>query len=77
MPELSPQAQAVFYAFNSKFSWIEDGVPGHQMTAIAAALREAVNQSRYAESVGMTPYGGYCEAQAQIFAIAAELEGQQ
>jgi hypothetical protein len=36
---LSPAAQAVFHAFNSKFDWIEDGVPGPQFNAIAAALR--------------------------------------
>jgi hypothetical protein len=39
MTELSHAAQEVFWAFNSKFSWIEDGVPGPQFKAIAAALR--------------------------------------
>jgi hypothetical protein len=39
--QLSPEAQAVFWAFNSKFDWIEDGVPGPQFKAIAAALRAA------------------------------------
>jgi len=37
----SPAAQEVFCAFNSKFDWIEDGVPGPQFKAIAAALRAA------------------------------------
>jgi hypothetical protein len=39
MTELSHAAQEVFWAFNSKFSWIEDGVPGPQFKAIAAVLR--------------------------------------
>jgi hypothetical protein len=42
--KLSPAAQTVFYAFNSKFDWIEDGVPGLQFNAIAAALRAAANE---------------------------------
>jgi len=44
MADLSPAAQAVFWAFNSEFDWIEDGVPGPQFKAIAAALRAAVDQ---------------------------------
>jgi hypothetical protein len=39
MTELSHAAQEVFWDFNSKFSWIEDGVPGPQFKAIAAVLR--------------------------------------
>jgi hypothetical protein len=39
MTNLSPAAQEVFWAFNSKFAWIEDGVPGPQFKAIAAVLR--------------------------------------
>jgi hypothetical protein len=41
MGELTPRAQAVFWAFNCKFDWIEDGVPGPQLKAIAAALQSA------------------------------------
>jgi hypothetical protein len=41
MTDLSPAARAVFEAFNSKFVWIEDGVPGPQFHAIAAALHAA------------------------------------
>jgi hypothetical protein len=44
MSELSPAAQAVFWEFNSKFDWIEDGVPEPQYKAIAAALRAAAEQ---------------------------------
>lgn len=43
-PPLSPAARAVFQAFNSKFEWIEDGVPGPQFNAIAAALRAAADE---------------------------------
>ena len=43
--QLSPEAQAVFWAFNSKFDWIEDGVPGPQFKAIAAVLRAAADQA--------------------------------
>jgi hypothetical protein len=44
MTNLSAAAQAVFHAFNSKFDWIEDGVPGPQFNAIAAALRAVADQ---------------------------------
>jgi hypothetical protein len=53
MTNLSPAAQAIFWAFNSKFSWIEDGVPGPQFKAIAAALRAAADQVAL-----MRPHGG-------------------
>ena len=44
MSELSPAARSVFESFNSKFDWIEDGVPGPQFKAIAAALRAVADQ---------------------------------
>lgn len=44
MTELSSAAQAVFWAFNSKFDWKEDGIPDDQFKAIAAALRTAADQ---------------------------------
>ena len=44
---LSTTAQAVFWDFNSKFDWIEDGVPGPQFKAIAAALRTVVDKLSY------------------------------
>jgi hypothetical protein len=59
---LSPAARAVFEAFNSKFDWIEDGVPGPQFRAIAAALRAAADQC----AEGATHW--------ELYAIAAELE---
>jgi hypothetical protein len=47
MSELSPAAQAVFWEFNSAFDWVQDGVPGPQYKAIAAALRAAADQLKY------------------------------
>ena len=41
MTDLSPAARAIWEAFNSKFDWVEDGVPGPQFHSIAAALRAA------------------------------------
>lgn len=64
---LSPAAQAVFWAFNSKFTWIEDGVPGPQFNAIAAALRAAADHIHHDWS-GFNCVDALCE-------IAAELEG--
>jgi hypothetical protein len=79
---LSPAAQAVFHAFNSKFDWIEDGVPGPQFNAIAAALRAAADQ--------IVPEAAACKndwrweiertqrtvTRNQLLAIADELEAQ-
>ena len=87
---LSPAAQTVFYAFNSKFDWIEDGVPGPQFNAIAAALRAAADQVvpeeprpprrgvRPGGTDALTPEEGAEDQRAatrrQFLAIAAELE---
>lgn len=78
---LSPAAQAVFYAFNSQFDWIEDGVPGPQFKAIAAALRAAADQVVPLEQ--KTPWGSIVQSHAadlrirnQFFTIATELEAQ-
>ena len=66
----SPAAQAVFWAFNSEFSWIEDGVPGPQFKAIAAALRAAADQV-VPENVN---YFKSLNVRRKLLAIAAELE---
>lgn len=66
---LSPAAQAVFYAFNSKFDWIEDGVPGPQFNALAAALRAVAEHCVPDDSEGHWVYIPH------VLAIAAELEG--
>jgi hypothetical protein len=41
--EMAPLLK-VFEAFNSEFDWVEDGVPGPQFNAIAAALRATADQ---------------------------------
>jgi hypothetical protein len=75
MTDLSPATQAVFWAFNSEFDWIEDGVPGPQFKAIAAALRAAADQ---VVPKDVDPSGDWTdkdEVRYQLLAIAAELEG--
>jgi hypothetical protein len=42
--QLSLAARSVFESFNSKFDWVEDGVPSPQFKAIAAALRAVADQ---------------------------------
>jgi hypothetical protein len=78
MTELSPAAQAVFWAFNSKFDWKEDGIPDDQFKAIAAALRAAADQVVPAPRL---PYDSCCDVhasaiRAELLAIAIELETQ-
>ena len=69
--ELSPAARSVFESFNSKFDWIEDGVPGPQFNAIAAALRAAVAHTQVHHGNDVWE----CDAD-ELLAIAAELEAQ-
>ena len=77
---LSPATRAVFEAFNSKFEWIEDGVPGPQFHAIAAALRALADQLRLELPLGDTDadagvFAAHHAIYAAILAIATELEG--
>jgi hypothetical protein len=78
MTDLSPAAQAVFWAFNSKFDWIEDGIPGPQFNAIAAAIRAAADQvvpSDAVEPRNYLPMAIECQRiRKEILAIAEELE---
>ena len=88
MTELSPAARSVFESFNSKFDWVEDGVPGPQFKAIAAALRAAADQvvpwrpEPTEDSVGPTIDYGYAwalfskanDVRQELIAIADELE---
>ena len=76
MTDLSPAARAVFEAFNSGFDWVEDGVPGPQFKAIAAALRAAVEQVLPHEALkGCDPAAWERdEMRVQLLAIASELE---
>ena len=71
MSELSPAARSVFESFNSKFDWIEDGVPGPQFKAIAAALRAAVAHTQVHHGNDVWE----CDAD-ELLTIAAELEAQ-
>ena len=43
--------------------------------SVAAALRAAADQIQFEGQLGMTAYGGHAQAQSQLLAIAAELEG--
>ena len=77
---LSPATRAVFEAFNSKFEWIEDGVPGPQFHAIAAALRALADQLRLELPLGDTDadagvFAAHHAIHSAILAIATELEG--
>ena len=78
---LSPATRAVFEAFNSKFEWIEDGVPGPQFHAIAAALRALADQLWLELPLGDTDadagvFAAHQAITAAILAIATELEDQ-
>jgi len=78
MADLSPAAQAVFWAFNSKFNWIEDGIPGPQFNAIAAVIRAVADQvvpSDAVEPRNYLPMAIECQRiRKEILAIAEELE---
>ena len=82
MSKLSPAASAVFQSFNSKFDWVEDGVPGPQFKAIAAALRAAADQvvPLSYEDVWtdgkILQYEKHDPVREKLLAIAAELEAQ-
>lgn len=71
---LSPRAREVFEAFNRTFEWVEDGVPGPQFKALAAALRAAVCELRKEEYE--TPGGSYAEMidVDDLLDLARELE---
>jgi hypothetical protein len=69
-PPLSPAARAVFESFNSEFDWIEDGVPGPQFSAVAAALRAAAKYSVPDDSNGHYVY------LPNLLAVADELDAQ-
>lgn len=80
-PPLSPEARKVFEAFNSRFEWVEDGVPGPQLSAIAAAFRAAVDQvvppaleEEYRDRNQALPLKKMVEIRQKLNAIADELE---
>ena len=79
MAELSPAAQAVLTVVTlTKCDVPPEGLPAfaeEMAPLLAAALRAAADQMRYSDQLGLTGFGGYVQAQDQILAIAAELEG--
>jgi hypothetical protein len=79
MTNLFPAAQAVFSAFNSEFDWIEDGVPGPQFKAIAAALRAAADEVVPHEYLIGSDYEAACRqlTRMQLLVIAAALEANE
>jgi hypothetical protein len=78
MPELSPAAQQVFWAFNKAASGKPDD--WHYLPAIAAALQAAADQVVPEETWLGTKepcYAYYCQrsiTRRQLLAIAAELK---
>ena len=80
--QLSLAARSVFESFNSKFDWVEDGVPGPQFKAIAAALRAAADQvvPEHANAVGddhdEARHDQWLRIRHKFLAIATELEAQ-
>lgn len=67
---LSPSAQAVLDAADEAIrEW-----PPIWENAIAAALRAAAEQLSYKNELGLTPFGGHCQARDQLLAIASELD---
>lgn len=76
-PPLSPAARSVFESFNSKFEWVEDGVPGPQFKAIAAVIRAAALEtySEEYETCSGDSYSLMIDVD-DLLAIAAEFEAQ-
>jgi hypothetical protein len=76
--QLSLAARSVFESFNSKFDWVEDGVPGPQFNAIAAALRAAAEQIEdlYCADLVIDDSDGAVFVLRQLMLIADELEAQ-
>jgi hypothetical protein len=86
--QLSLAARSVFESFNSKFDWVEDGVPGPQFKAIAAALRAAADQvvplqlppetavDANHPTVEWHVWNAEQQSRFALFAIANELEAQ-
>lgn len=77
MSGLSPEARKVFEAFNSKFEWIEDGVPGPQFKAIAAVIRTAALEvhSEEHETCGGASYSLMIDLD-DLLILADELEDE-
>lgn len=70
MPDLSPEAQEVFWAFNRAASGKPDD--WHYMPAIAAAIREIA--AKYSYEVHGEGWFELVVDTSDLYAIAAELE---
>ena len=68
---LSPAAQAVSNASKSSLDWESGYLPN---AVAAAALRSAAEQLSYKNELGLTPFGGHCQARDKLLAIASELD---
>ena len=76
--QLSLAARSVFESFNSKFDWVEDGVPGPQFKAIAAALRAAADQVVPVPINAQTPeeHWALLGVKNRLLSIADELDAR-
>ena len=76
--QLSLAARSVFESFNSKFDWVEDGVPGPQFNAIAAALRAAADQVVPVPINAQTPeeHWALLGVKNRLLSIADELDAR-
>ena len=71
-PPLSAAAQAVYDAAVTSF-W--KSAFASEAIGAAGVLRAAANLISYKNELGLTAFGGYCQARDQILSIADELEG--
>ena len=67
MTELSPAAKAVLDAIEIKYP--RDILP------VIDAIRAAADNLVFSDQLGLTAYGGFCQLQDQLHAIADELDG--
>ena len=76
--QLSLAARSVFESFNSKFDWVEDGVPGPQFKAIAAAIRAAADQVVPVPINAQTPeeHWALLGVKNRLLSIADELDAR-
>jgi hypothetical protein len=70
---LSPAAAAVLDAFLNTPGEVPMPMWDYGRD-LAAALRSAAEQLIYKNELGLTPFGGHCQARDQLLAIASELD---
>ena len=69
--DLSLEAQAVYDAAVASF-W--KSAFASEAYGAAGVLRAAADQINYKNELGLTAFGGYCQARDQFLAIANELD---